>query len=55
MATAAVTADGRARVLADGNEVALEHGSKTLMASRIVDAIVALLQSVADRRGMLRR
>jgi len=29
---------------ADGAETALEHGSKTLMASRIVDAIVALLQ-----------
>ena len=29
----------------DGNEVALEHGSKTLMASRIVDAIVAFLHS----------
>ncbi|MGE2716588.1 bifunctional phosphopantothenoylcysteine decarboxylase/phosphopantothenate--cysteine ligase CoaBC [Mycolicibacterium litorale] len=29
---------------ADGSETALEHGSKTLMASRIVDAIVALLQ-----------
>ena len=29
---------------ADGNEVALEHGSKTLMASRIVDAIGAFLQ-----------
>lgn len=28
---------------ADGNEAALEHGSKTLMASRIVDAIVAFL------------
>lgn len=28
---------------ADGTEVALEHGSKTLMASRIVDAIAALL------------
>lgn len=28
---------------ADGNEVALEHGSKTLMASRIVDAIGAFL------------
>ncbi len=28
---------------ADGNEVALEHGSKTLMASRIVDAIAAFL------------
>ena len=25
---------------ADGTESALEHGSKTLMASRIVDAIV---------------
>jgi phosphopantothenoylcysteine decarboxylase / phosphopantothenate---cysteine ligase len=30
---------------ADGNEVALEHGSKTLMASRIVDAIVAFLHN----------
>ena len=29
---------------ADGAEVALEHGSKTLMASRIVDAIAALLR-----------
>ena len=29
---------------ADGTEVALEHGSKTLMASRIVDAIAAFLQ-----------
>lgn len=28
---------------ADGSEVALEHGSKTLMASRIVDAITAFL------------
>ena len=28
---------------ADGNEVALEHGSKTRMASRIVDAIVTFL------------
>jgi phosphopantothenoylcysteine decarboxylase/phosphopantothenate--cysteine ligase len=28
---------------ADGNEVTLEHGSKTLMASRIVDAIAAVL------------
>ena len=28
---------------ADGNEAALEHGSKTLMASRIVDAIAAFL------------
>ena len=30
---------------ADGDEVALEHGSKTLMASRIVDAIVASLHT----------
>lgn len=30
---------------ADGTESALEHGSKTLMASRIVDAIVAFLES----------
>ena len=30
---------------ADGNEVALEHGSKTLMSSRIVDAIVAFLDN----------
>jgi phosphopantothenoylcysteine decarboxylase/phosphopantothenate--cysteine ligase len=29
----------------DGTEVALEHGSKTLMASRIVDAIAAFLHS----------
>lgn len=29
---------------ADGTETALEHGSKTLMASRIVDAIGALLE-----------
>ncbi|KUH85990.1 MULTISPECIES: bifunctional phosphopantothenoylcysteine decarboxylase/phosphopantothenate--cysteine ligase CoaBC [unclassified Mycobacterium] len=29
---------------ADGTESALEHGSKTLMSSRIVDAIVAFLQ-----------
>ena len=29
---------------ADGTETALEHGSKTLMASRIVDAIGALLR-----------
>ena len=28
---------------ADGTESALEHGSKTLMASRIVDAIAAFL------------
>jgi phosphopantothenoylcysteine decarboxylase / phosphopantothenate---cysteine ligase len=30
---------------ADGTECALEHGSKTLMASRIVDAIVAFLHT----------
>jgi phosphopantothenoylcysteine decarboxylase/phosphopantothenate--cysteine ligase len=30
---------------ADGTESALEHGSKTLMASRIVDAIVGFLHS----------
>lgn len=30
---------------ADGNEVALEHGSKTLMSSRIVDAIAAFLEN----------
>src|SRR6185436_3106220 len=30
---------------ADGNQAALEHGSKTLMASRIVDAIAAFLHS----------
>jgi phosphopantothenoylcysteine decarboxylase/phosphopantothenate--cysteine ligase len=30
---------------ADGNEAALEHGSKTLMASRIVDAIAAFLRN----------
>jgi phosphopantothenoylcysteine decarboxylase/phosphopantothenate--cysteine ligase len=30
---------------ADGTEIALEHGSKTLMASRIVDAIVAFLDN----------
>ena len=29
---------------ADGTEIALEHGSKTLMASRIVDAIVTFLR-----------
>jgi phosphopantothenoylcysteine decarboxylase/phosphopantothenate--cysteine ligase len=32
---------------ADGAEVALEHGSKTLMASRIVDAIAAFLRGSA--------
>ncbi len=30
---------------ADGTEAALEHGSKTVMSSRIVDAIVGFLQS----------
>ena len=30
---------------ADGTEAAMEHGSKTLMASRIVDAIVAFLHN----------
>jgi phosphopantothenoylcysteine decarboxylase/phosphopantothenate--cysteine ligase len=29
---------------ADGTEAALEHGSKTLLASRIVDAIAAFLR-----------
>ena len=29
---------------ADGTEVTLEHGSKTLMASRIVDAVAAFLR-----------
>jgi phosphopantothenoylcysteine decarboxylase / phosphopantothenate---cysteine ligase len=33
----------------DGNEVALEHGSKTLMASRIVDAIAAFLRNSGGR------
>jgi hypothetical protein len=33
---------------ADGTEVALEHGSKTQMASRIVDAIAAFLRG-SDR------
>ncbi len=32
---------------ADGTEAALEHGSKTLMASRIVDAIATLLRREA--------
>jgi len=32
---------------ADGAESALEHGSKTVIASRIVDAIVAFLHSGA--------
>jgi phosphopantothenoylcysteine decarboxylase / phosphopantothenate---cysteine ligase len=33
---------------ADGTESALEHGSKTLMASRIVDAIVAVLHTGSE-------
>ena len=33
---------------ADGNDVALEHGSKTLMSSRIVDAIAAFLGNRAE-------
>ena len=33
---------------ADGTETALEHGSKTLMASRIVDAIVGFLHNRGD-------
>jgi phosphopantothenoylcysteine decarboxylase / phosphopantothenate---cysteine ligase len=33
---------------ADGTESALEHGSKTLMASRIVDAIVAFLHTGSE-------
>jgi phosphopantothenoylcysteine decarboxylase/phosphopantothenate--cysteine ligase len=32
----------------DGNETSLEHGSKTLMASRIVDAIVGFLHNRGD-------
>ncbi len=36
---------------ADGAESALEHGSKTLMASRIVDAVVAFLDSHDGRDG----
>ncbi len=36
---------------ADGAEAALEHGSKTLMASRIVDAVVAFLHGTADQHG----
>ena len=35
----------------DGTESALQHGSKTLMASRIVDAIVTFLHGVPDPRG----
>ena len=30
-------------LLADGTEIALEHGSKTLMASRIVDAVAGVV------------
>lgn len=33
---------------ADGTEAAIEHGSKTLIASRIVDAIVAFLHSNSE-------
>jgi phosphopantothenoylcysteine decarboxylase/phosphopantothenate--cysteine ligase len=33
---------------ADGSELALQHGSKTLMASRIVDAIVTLLDGGSE-------
>jgi phosphopantothenoylcysteine decarboxylase/phosphopantothenate--cysteine ligase len=33
----------------DGNEISLEHGSKTLMASRIVDAIVGFLHNRGDQ------
>lgn len=36
---------------ADGAEVALEHGSKTLMASRIVDAIVTFLHGGVEAGG----
>ena len=36
---------------ADGSEVALEHGSKTVMASRIVDAIAAFLRGGGDGAG----
>ena len=32
----------------DGSEVALEHGSKTLMASRIVDAIATFLRGCRE-------
>ena len=35
----------------DGTESALQHGSKTMMASRIVDAIVTFLHGVPDPRG----
>jgi phosphopantothenoylcysteine decarboxylase / phosphopantothenate---cysteine ligase len=35
----------------DGTESALQHGSKTLMASRIVDAIVAFLHGADDREA----
>jgi phosphopantothenoylcysteine decarboxylase/phosphopantothenate--cysteine ligase len=35
----------------DGTESALQHGSKTLMASRIVDAIVAFLHGADEREA----
>jgi len=35
-------------LVSDGTEAALEHGSKTLMASRIVDAIVTFLRGRSD-------
>jgi phosphopantothenoylcysteine decarboxylase / phosphopantothenate---cysteine ligase len=35
-------------LLADGSEIALEHGSKTLMASRIVDAIAGVLRGAGS-------
>ena len=38
---------------ADGTEVALEHGSKTLMASRIVDAIGPSCTTAAGDRAQL--
>ena len=38
---------------ADGTEAALEHGSKTAMASRIVDAIVAVALEATVTREML--
>jgi phosphopantothenoylcysteine decarboxylase/phosphopantothenate--cysteine ligase len=34
---------------ADGTETALEHGSKTLMASRIVDAIAGIVRGGSQR------
>lgn len=35
----------------DGTELALQHGSKMLMASRIVDGIVTFLHGLPDLRG----